>query len=214
MPIVLPNVIRMAFRGNWSNGEEVVNVLDLEVTGNGLDVSREEAVDATVADAVQNWQSQLVEVILPNNYTFIGADWVDLDSLDGRTGFEPPNAGEGTVGVGVAPVLGPQAATVVRKLCASRGRGRRNGRWYLPIATESNVDENGVTTGTSRTAVRNACLAFRTNVNQTGILDDREVAIGVVSDPADLPALFMPITDFQVSALVGTQRRRLNKDAV
>ena len=101
MPIVLPNVIRMAFRGNWSNGEEVVNVLDLEVTGNGLDVSREEAVDATVADAVQNWQSQLVEVILPNNYTFIGPDWVDLDSLDGRTGFEPPNAGEGTVGVGV-----------------------------------------------------------------------------------------------------------------
>ena len=213
MPIVVPNVVRVAFRGVWTNGEEIVNVLDAHVTGNGI-TSREEAVNGFLADAVQNWQSQIVEVILPNNYTFVGADWVDLDSIDGRTGFEPPNAGEGTVGVGVAPVLGPQAATIARKICASRGRGRRNGRWYLPIATESNIDENGVTTGTSRTAVRNACLAFRTNVNQTGILDDREVAIGVVSDPADLPALFMPITDFQVSALVGTQRRRLNKDAV
>lgn len=213
MAIIVPNVVRCGIRGVWTNGEDIVNTLDVLVTPEGGAGSRDEAVDTTLADIAQNWQSQLVEVIFPNNYTFIGIDWVDLNSADGRTGFEPPDPGEGVVGVGVAPVIGPQTGTIARKICASRGRGRRNGRWYLPIATESNVTEDGVTTAGSRTAVRNACLAFRDNVNQDPITDNRRVEIGVVSDPADLPVLFMPITDFQIAPLVGTQRRRLNKNA-
>jgi len=210
MPIVFPNVVRMAFRGVWTNGQEVVNVLDLDITGTG-GVSRGEAVDETMADAVQNWQTQLVGVRFPNNYTFLGADWVDLDSIDGRTGFEPPDAGSPVVGPGTSAMFGPQAALVVSKVCASRTRGRRDGRWYMPGATEASVDENGVVLTAARNEWRTACLNFRDNVNQTALPDGRNVTIGVLSDPAapGLDPAFMPITDFQVRPLVGTQRRRL-----
>lgn len=210
MALVVPNVVRMAFRGTWTNAQEVVNVLDLFITGQGI-VSREEAVDATLEDAVQNWQTQLVGVRFPNNYTFLGADWVDLDSLDGRTGFQPADPSDPVTGPGTSPMFGPQAALVIAKVCPSRTRGRRDGRWYMPGATEAAVDENGVVLTTARTEWRNACLAFRTNVNQDPPLDQRFVRVGVVSDPttAGLPVRFMEIDDFQVRPLVGTQRRRL-----
>lgn len=209
MAVIIPNVVHVAFRGQWTNGEPVVNVLDMEVTG-GLGLSRGEAVDATLTDAVQNWQSQMLDVFA-NNYTFIGADWVDLDSAEGRVGFEPPVGGEPVVGAISTASAPPSVATIVNKICASRTRGRRNGRWYLPLATEANIDENGGVASSTVTSVLAACNAFRSNVNQDDPLDPRSVTIGVVSNPvaADLPVAFMPITSFSVRPLTGTQRRRM-----
>lgn len=209
MAVVVPNVIHMAFRGEWTNGDPVVNVLDLLVTGGGI-VSRGDAVDATLVDAVQNWQTQMLDVFA-NNYTFIGADWVDLDSEEGRVGFQPANPADPINGAITTASSPPSVAVLVNKICSSRTRGRRNGRWYIPLATESNIDENGIVAPSTITSVIAACNAFRNNVNQTFPPDERNVTIGVVSNPvqAELPPAFMAITSFSVRSIVGTQRRRL-----
>lgn len=209
MALIVPNVVRCSFRGQWTNGEPVVNVLDVDITGGGI-VSRDEAKDATFPDLVQNWQTQMLDVFA-NNYTFIGMDWVDLDSEEGEVGFEPPDAGSPVVGAISTASAPPSVATIVNKICSSRTRGRRNGRWYLPLATEANIDENGAVAASTVTSVLASCNAFRSNVNQSLPLDTRNVTIGVVSNPveAGLPVLFMPITSFSVRPLVGTQRRRM-----
>ena len=210
MAVIVPNVVHVAFRGQWTNGEPIVNVLDIRVTPEGGAGSRDEAVDTTLADAVQNWQSQMLDVFA-NNYTFLGADWVDLNSAEGRVGFEAPDPGQPVVGSVTTASSPPSVATIVNKICATRSRGRRNGRWYLPLATESNIDENGAVAGSTVTSVLASCNAFRNNVNQDPLTDNRDVKIGVVSNPvvAELPPLFMPITGFSVRALVGMQRRRM-----
>lgn len=209
MALVIANIVHVAFRGTWTNGQPVVNVLDVDIRGVGP-ISRGEAVDETLPDLVQNWQTQMLDVFA-NNYTFVGMDWVDLDTAEGRVGFEPPDGGSPVVGTIATASSPPSVTTIVNKICASRTRGRRNGRWYLPLATEANIDENGAVGASTITSVLASCNAFRDNVNQDPIADGRNVTIGVVSNPvvAGLAPAFMPITSFQVRPLTGTQRRRM-----
>lgn len=214
--LVLDNIYRFAFKGTWTNGQPWVNVLAAEVKSDGVQTSRPEVWEQYKTRIVALFQDDLLG-IFPNNYTFVGMDFVDLDSADGETGTIPAQAGHPTAGTQSPLQAPPNNCMLVRKIARDRTRGRRNGRWYLPGVAEGNVDEDGVVLSSAITAYNTALANFFAHANDDGggnLPIGSTVNLGIVSNPtkAGLPAKFMIMDSFATQARIASQRRHLTWD--
>jgi hypothetical protein len=114
-----------------------VNDLSLDEIG----TSRNAAVADLAPKAVTVWQDHVAQWI-PNSDAFTGAVWIDLDSLDGISGFTGPQSGHpvnGATGVTWAP---PNVNFLIHKSCA-HSRSQRAGRMFITAVVEGEVDDAG-----------------------------------------------------------------------
>lgn len=104
----------------------------------------------------------------------------------------------------------PNVTYLVKKTTAFAGRQYR-GRLYWPFVNTNELLENGTFTGTTLTRLTTACVNLyaapgtgSTTGVQGWVLLHRETAAGAAPAPT-------PITSFQPSSTVATQRRRLER---
>ena len=161
MPQTLLAGMHFAIRGKWSNGRPVISSWHAIVTPTG---TRALALPEAGARIVDKWFTHVLPV-LPDNYSFDGCNWTDLDSVEGATGF----AGRAAASGGDISAAGtpPNQGVLVTKTIAGSGRSKRSGRIFLPGNLESLVDENGIVSTGKLTQVETALAAFRTNFNTT-----------------------------------------------
>lgn len=211
MAFQMTGMVRTALTGRWSNGRPVVNILDMSVLPNGAveilpgenPKTRAEGIETACRDIADNW----VEHMIPNftsAYTFEGVSWVDLDSLDGSTGFVAPTAGPVAGALG-ADSMPPQATLLVTKVEGGRTRGTRPGRWYLSAVRDTDIDNNGIVRPEWREQIDTALEAFRSGIEDQGINDWFFTVPVVIHESA---ATANEITSFTTSQKMGKQGRR------
>jgi hypothetical protein len=205
--------MRVAFKGLWTNGRPVVNVLHVKISHGGITGSRESDMQAWLTRSAKDWQTNMLPQLI-NNYTFTGIDWLDLNSAEGAAGTESaPSTGVNTGG-NAQPAAPPNVTVLVHKNLNTRSRGRRNGRWYLPAVAEGTIDEDGGVPPATQTTMNAAWAALHTKLNTD--LDantSNTVDVGIVSHPikSALPAAFLTIASFITDPVVATQRRRITQ---
>lgn len=220
MPQTLLAGVHYAIRGKWSNGRAVVSSWYAIVTPVG---ARDTAVQESAARLVQQWFTHMLPV-LPDNYSFDGANWTDMDSASGATGF----AGRAAATGGDVSAAGtpPNVGVLVTKNIAGSGRSKRSGRIFLPGNLETLVDENGIISSGKLTQVETGLNAFLTAFNTTAPVGNiatcrlvvahspsiikTETVSRRVADP-DGAMGWDNITGFAGSTLVSGIRRRVGR---
>ena len=138
--ILAPTIVRFTFKMSWNGVRTVNNVMDVSVEGGGVN-TRDEAVDHVVGSMSGLWQERVIG-FGPAGVTYQGAHWLDLDSLDGRSGDIGPAGGHPTVGSDASTMFPPNTAYLIHLNSTAR-RGQRQGRMYLAGAPEGSADNNG-----------------------------------------------------------------------
>lgn len=200
-PVVASDTIQISMLGRWTNGRPVVNVLHFRIDAEAGSVEIEDEVQ----DVVQNWQSQLMDNFA-NNYTFEGARWMDLRSLDGDTGVVPPDPAERTTGDALQEAADPSTSILVHKNVTA-GRSTRSGRMYLPAPPEGQIDENGVISGANLAGYNADMAAFLANTTQGGIGEAVNRHMVVLHSDGSTSR----VSSLVVDPLVANQRRRLRR---
>nr|CRY96610.1 hypothetical protein [uncultured prokaryote] len=143
MALVLDDICRYTMNHEFL-GRPAISILDMHIIHTG-DVSRATACYNVAGDLLNNWTDHMMG-IMSIDVSFESVSWVDLDSLDGSTGSRSttddntlPEAGGAT-----GEPISASVALLVHKQ-ATATRGQRQGRWFIPGATEQNVDGNIIT---------------------------------------------------------------------
>lgn len=212
IPLVAGSIVRFTMHHTGPGSPPMDCVWDVAIDETG--VSREVAVADTAPLVVGVYQENLAN-FLHTAYSFLGATYLDVDSLDGIGGFIGPQSGKPIHGTGSDPLSPPQVNYVVTKQCA-HNRRQRNGRMYFPGVAEANVANDGTVLAGVKTALNDACNGFRTDVNDLSATFLETAALRVVHVVNHDSSTGRPnewsssdITGFTCLDKVGTQRRRL-----
>ena len=192
--------------GRWTNGEPVVNIVDMFFTNEGTFGPRDDQIGIVGQDVVNAWQDHIV-ANLCNNYTFEGATFVDMDSANGLVGSQAANGAKPTAGTSSGEALPPSQTLLVRKYTGGR-RGERAGRMFLAGMGESDLDENGIWTPGFLTGWREALDDFLES------LSDFENSIDVPKYPVVVhskSATATRITSLDPQPKVAYQGRRIGR---
>jgi len=192
--MALPNApghARLAIRGHWSNGRQVVNILDMRrETGSGSWTN-------LTGDVRDNWQDEIIPLLM-NNYTFDGIHFIELIP-GGEVGDVAPDPAKPTVGGRSSAAAAPSQALLVHKQI-ERHRGVHTGRWYLAGVDEANCDEDGNISGSLLGDWQTALDAFWAGVDDTGSHHPSVVHQDGTADD---------INSFNPDSVVASQRRRV-----
>lgn len=212
IPVVAPTCVRFTFHQTGPGGRPFDMVWDVSLDETG--VSRETAVGVLVPGVVTNYQDNLA-AFLHSAYTFTGATWLDIDSLDGTGGFEPAHSGHPVHGSDASTLLPPQVCFLIHKNCG-HNRAQRNGRSYFPGVAETNADNAGVVLPATANALRDAAEGFRTDIRDMTSTSFESVALRVVHVTDHDPDTGRPnawsssdVDSCSADPRVATQRRRL-----
>lgn len=217
IPIVAPTIVRFSFQHSNPTGRPTHCIMDVSMDEEG--VSRTDALADMTGPVVQAWQDKMMPVLF-TDLTFFGARWIDLDTLDSSSGFQPPIAGHPTTGAVSSTQLAPNTALLVHKVCGHT-RSQRNGRMFFPSVQETVVDNAGIVLPAHKTAVETAFNNFRVAVEGITVVPGASFALRVVhvdghEEPVPPATTGRPnawsssdITSFSVDSRVATQRRRL-----
>jgi hypothetical protein len=149
----------------FSGSHRHVNVIHVSV-----DAAPTEGRDAAV-DVVNSHMCGIYQERVVKNFTntahFVGCHWMDLDSLDGRTGDLGPAAGH--PGNGTDPAQWPplQVSFLVH-LQSTQRIGQRQGRMYVSGPAEAEIDNAGAISSTVLASEYTALNGMRTDI--TGIV--------------------------------------------
>lgn len=210
-PIVAPQVCRFTINGTYA-GEEVANVIDMQVDTTGGPEDRPTACYLIAGDILNNWDDHIRPGLVAA-YTAVSVSWVDLNSLDGSTGERtstsdttwPANGGDSG-----APSVG--AGSVRLNKLQDGGRRARNGRLYLPGYSE------GWTTSGQPNFLTPAIVAgwnesasdFLEGINDAeGPNNDHTRKMVVVHTVGGTYIGYSDVTALVCQAEVATQRRRM-----
>lgn len=212
IPVVAPTCVRFTMMNLTPAGRFADNVVAISLDETG--VSRIEAVNTLVPLVVGVWQEN-ISVLMSADYSFVGANWTDLDSLDAISGFQGPIAGKPIHGVSSTNDLTPNTAYLIHLQC-SHNRAQRNGRLFLTSIADSLVDNGGVVSAGTVTALSGAANGFRTDVNDLSATGLESVAWRVIHVEGHDPDSGRPnawsssdVSSCSADARVATQRRRL-----
>jgi hypothetical protein len=162
--IVAPTIIRFSAQFLIANTRPGACIVDLSCDETGE--SRVSAVNATVSKFMAIWQDNVAPCIMPTT-AFAGAHWIDLDSLNGTSGFLSNVAGHPSTGtVSASDVEPPNVALLIKKSCNAT-RSQKNGRMYLPGVATTWVNNGGdipagniATVNTAMASLRNGLLGI------------------------------------------------------
>jgi hypothetical protein len=212
--ILAPTMVRYSMVRTLPNNRASAAIVDVS-----LDVlptaTREDALASTGPWLVGKYQDLIVGPSWQYG-TFVGAHWIDLDSLTGQTGFVGPQSGKPVTGTATASMCSPNCSYLIHKNSTSR-RGQRQGRLYAVGVAENDVDSNGTLT----TAVRNSETAkwegFRnaigTVTSLTGVESLAWRTIHVHKPNKDDPATWTwtssTIDTVSCDNIIATQRKRM-----
>ncbi len=209
-PLVVPQVCRYAVN-QTIGGQDVVNILDMQVDTTGSTTGRSDALFNVAGDILNAWSARIL-VNQSNQLSALSVSWLDLNTLDGNTGERSgtsanawPKAGSLT-GTGVMPAM----VSLRADKATSGGRGTKRGRIYFAGMREDDTAP-GVAMSWTSTIVRdwNAGLAlFLQNINDqdaAGIPFDIQRQLVVVH--AGL-GTFSEVTGLSANPLISTQVRR------
>lgn len=210
--IVAPTVVRIGMTTGVNGNRHAVNISDVSLDAAGG--SRADFIAHCVPLIVKAWQNDIVGHYGPG-LGFIGATWIDLDSLDGGSGFQTPDPTAPTTGTDSNVLAPPNVALLIHKNTIT-GRGHRQGRWFLPSVAEGKVDAAGVVEGATRVAWETNANAYRLAIEATASgggtsakLRVVHVHKGVKDDPATWTWSSSDVGNCTVDAVVATSRRRL-----
>lgn len=163
----------------------------------GVDNTEEDQGAATLAAAgIAIWVEAMAPVL---------ADSVTLSSVLAKKGPNSTGAfaevASGITGSGSWGAIPPQSAVLINKVTALGGRKNR-GRSFWPGANEANVGENGTLTGGELSDWQDAADLFASD------LEDAHIPMVILHASAGTPT---PVTSYQVSTLIGTQRDRIRR---
>lgn len=197
--IVVDNVVRVACLWRLDNGEPAVNVVH---------VKREEASSREVAEEVRDaCQDHLLDP-MSDTVSFEGVEYVDLNTIDGETGFVAPDPAKPLHGSHDLKNAGAQISVVA--VLGPSDRAHRKGRMYLPGLCWSQSDDTGTfLTDSALDEWQDALDAFSDAVNDS--TPEANIQLGWVSiiRPAFEP-VFRPADDHDIRRRLATQRRRIN----
>lgn len=194
-PLVVDNGTLLTLNGVWTNGLAMDNVMFYHREEN-------DPHDAAL-DVMNNWQDHIVPLFL-NNYSFLGINYVDLNSADGVTGFIPYDSAKPHQGGGSSEGLPPAVCVLVKKLIESR-RGARTGRIYMGPCQENQADENGVIISGTIADYNTAFAAFHSGTT------DSAGYLAVLHQPAGESPSWSQITGYATDSKLAVQRRRMGR---
>lgn len=185
-----PGHARISIKGHWTNGNKVVNVLDMR---RELGASSWTAI---TRDVLNNWQDEIMDLLM-NNYTLEGARYIEL--IDGgETGDVAPDPAKNLTGQRAGTAAPPNVAYLVHKHIASH-RGVHQGRWYVCGAADGDLDENGELAGSIQTDWATKLDAFWSGIDDA----DKHPSVVHFDGSAD------DIESFSLDPVVATMRRRV-----
>lgn len=137
---MIPGVCRFAVNQRIA-GQQVVNIVDMQIDTTGSEVSRADAVFEVAGDILNNWTDHILTLQV-DELQAESVSWLDLDSLSGSVGERTSTSAE------VWPQGGTQTTqAVLPSLVALRidkntegGRGTKKGRMYLSGMNEGATD--------------------------------------------------------------------------
>jgi len=161
------------------------------------------------------WQDHIV-ADCTNNYAFLGARYMDLDSDTGDSGFVPFDPAKPHTGTGSANAATPQVTYNIKKVPAGGAPRGLRGRIFLPGVAEGAVDNAGFLASTEVTELDTDFAAFlaAANADYTGA-SDQSAKLCIVHFPRNVDGDIIGagtgyvISSFQTQPKVATQRRRL-----
>lgn len=159
--ILAPTIVRYTFKHVLASGPKCDNVVDISIDASDL-LDRDGVVDDLNSHVMGWWQDSLLQVY-SSLTTITGANWIDLDSVTGRTGTLGPAAGHPTHGAQNGPFTPPNNAYLLHKAGTS-ARGRKPGRMYLGDVAESLVDDRGNVSAGQITSVNAKAEQFRSTI--------------------------------------------------
>lgn len=160
IPIIAPTIVRFSMDQIQLNGRHCQNTVDVSL--DEFAGSRSSAVSALAPLVVGEFQDRIVAHQW-NDLTFIGARFLDLDSIDGHGGFQGPVGGKPTAGTATA-VMTSQAVSLLAHLTCVHNRRERNGRMYLGGIGENDFDESGIVAGAVISGWNTALTSFKSNL--------------------------------------------------
>lgn len=211
MALVVNSVCRFTVNGTY-DGEQVANIIDMQIDTTGGLASRDEGIYAVAGDIINNWDDHVVATSVPE-YVFTSVSWVDLNSLDGATGERTSTSDTTLPSAGRDPgngMPGNVAARVIKR--QDGGRRARNGRMYLVGVSESHTSAGEPNRlGTEFVALRQDAMdSFLDGINdREGPNTDITAKMVVVHAAEGAVPSYTDVDALVVEAQLRTQRRRL-----
>lgn len=199
MPVIADNGTILSIEGTWTNGQPFVNTFFYH----RIEASPQEAA----RDVLNNWQDHIVPLFI-NNYSVQGIRFLDINELDGITGFLPVDDSKPKVGPGTTATSPPALSMLVKKVISGK-RSARAGRLYLPPPQENEMDENGVLLASRIAAVDAGFESFRAGTDDDGGVGDNAGYIAVLHQFEGKPVSWSKVQSYKTQPLLGTQRRRM-----
>lgn len=212
--IVAPTIIRFSAMFLIANTRPGACIVDISV--DEVIESRNAAVAAVASKFMAIWQDNVAPCIMPTT-AFAGAHFIDLDSLNGISGFVANVAGHPSTGtVSATDVEPPNVALLIKKSCSAT-RSQKNGRMYLPGVATTWVNNAGDIPAGNITTVNTAMNNLRNGLNGIGDAAGIETTAWRVvhvhkedkADPATWTWSSSDVTSALCDNRVATQRRRL-----
>lgn len=209
MALVVPGIVRYSIIQEYL-GQEVVNIVDIDIDNESFTTSREEACFEVAGDLLNNWHDH----VLTRQVAALSAlevRWVDLDSESGSTGARSSTSAETWPAVGGKPEPGLPGNAVARVRKNLQGGNRQSRRGEVRLAGVA----EGMTEPTNGNVLRSIFLddlnvgfeAMKDGINGTD--NDRTVNMAQVHNPRDGEPSSSHISTFTALSVVGTQRRRM-----
>lgn len=210
-PIVAPLVARFSVNQQLA-GQQVVNVIDMQITNISPFETREDALFSKAGDILNNWSDHIL-AFQCDDIQALSVSWLDIDSLDGSRGERSstddhswPMQG-GNVSQGIMPGM---VAARVDKATAG-GRGTKAGRMYLAAMPEARTDDGSALSWSAGTVttINEYLDDFLNGINGTegaGPLDEGYMVVVHTRDGEWTDST--PVTALTLNPLVSTQVRR------
>lgn len=210
MAVIAPGYMRCGIEGHWSNGRQIVNVLDMQV-GDPPAVPSQSDLETVARDVFNNWQDHVMPN-LPDNYALDVLRYFGWDEF-GIGGVLEPDPAKAVIGGSVTAQAPINTSLLVKKI-GQFPRGRRPGRWFLPVMPEGSLNEDGLFDTAYVTGWNTNLASFETGISDVGPPVRGPVVIhtediGTEAEPNIVFRGATPVTAFLAQQLAATQRRRM-----
>jgi hypothetical protein len=211
-PLVVNDVCRFAVIQELF-GRQVVNILDMKMTTNGIDpINRPNAAADQAKIIAKEWKARLLGGQV-NALTLKAVRWVDLDSLGGSTGafLGSPDVTLPAAGLIAQQALTPSTSVLVTKQTEG-ARGQKTGRMYFAGTGETDNDpaNQRMLKPDWVPLLQGAFDGFLSAINQEGGISGEvyDSDLHVVHTKPLVEATSSLVTKLAVQQLLATQRRR------
>jgi hypothetical protein len=165
------------------------------------------SVHAQFTTAITTFWSAATEAIFPSGERVTGLSTTQLDPTTGKNVARAESV-VSFVGTGAGNAAPPRVSIVISLVTALPTRSGR-GRLYLPAPALAQMDANGALLGTAQTLLSTNFAQFVTTMHSIAPV---VVYHGVINigGPNPVPS-GTEVTSVKVGSILGTQRRRTNK---